>query len=75
MLEVPARAPQTTVDAQGLPDAYTITLQAKPAMLFTSEVSPRGEAVTAGMFGLVGMLAEAAHQPEWRPLPGPHRRG
>jgi hypothetical protein len=29
-------------------------------MLYTLEVSPRGEAVTAGMFGLVGMLAEAS---------------
>jgi hypothetical protein len=38
-----------------------MTLQAKPGMLYTLEVSPRGEAVMAGaMFGLVGMMVEAA---------------
>jgi hypothetical protein len=60
MLDVPAGARKITVDAQGHPNEYTITLQAKPGMLYTLKVSPRGEAVTAGMFGLVGMLAEAS---------------
>jgi hypothetical protein len=29
-------------------------------MFYTSEVTPRGDAVAAGMFRAVGMLAEAA---------------
>jgi len=60
MLDVPVGPRKITVDAQGHPNEYTITLQAKPGMLYTLEVSPRGEAVAAGMFGLVGMLAEAS---------------
>jgi hypothetical protein len=60
VLDVPAGARKITVDAFGHPNAYTMTLQAKPGMLYTLEISPRGEAVAAGMFGLVGMLAEAS---------------
>jgi len=60
VLNVSRWSGKTTVDAQGHPNEYTITLQAKPGMLYTLEVAPRGEAVTAGMFGLVGMLAEAS---------------
>jgi hypothetical protein len=61
MLDVPTGAHKITVDQEGHPNVYSITLQAKPGMLYTLEVSPRGEAVMAGaMFGLVGMMVEAA---------------
>jgi uncharacterized protein YceK len=40
MLDVPAGARKITLDAQGHPNEYTITLQAKPGMLYTLEVSP-----------------------------------
>jgi hypothetical protein len=35
-------------------------LAAKPGTLYTLEVSIRSEAFVAGMFGLVGMMAEAS---------------
>jgi hypothetical protein len=61
MLDVPSGARKIGVDQDGHPNAYSMTLQAKPGMLYTLEVSPRGEAVMAGaMFGLVGMMVEAA---------------
>jgi hypothetical protein len=61
MLDVPAGARKITVDQEGHPNAYSITLQAKASMLYTLEISPRGEAVMSGaLFGLVGMMVEAA---------------
>jgi hypothetical protein len=61
MLDVPAGSRKIVVDAFGHPNAYSMTLHAKPGMLYTLEVSPRTESVVAGaMFGLAGMLVEAA---------------
>jgi hypothetical protein len=61
MLDVPAGARKIAVDQEGHPRTYSITLHAKPGMLYTLEISPRGEAVMAGaVFGLVGTLVEAA---------------
>jgi hypothetical protein len=48
------------VDHWGHPNVYAITLNAKPGMQYTLEVTLRGEAAVAGMFGPVGMFAEAA---------------
>ncbi|HWE20506.1 MAG TPA: hypothetical protein VG758_25580 [Hyphomicrobiaceae bacterium] len=39
---------------------HALTLAAKPGTLYTLEVSIRSEAFVAGMFGLVGMMAEAS---------------
>jgi hypothetical protein len=60
MLDVPAGMHKIVVDSWGHPNVYTITLTAKAGMQYTMEVSLRGEAAVAGMFGLVGMFAEAA---------------
>lgn len=61
MLDIAAGSHKIAVDALGHPNAYAITLQAKAGMLYALEISPRGEAAIAGaMFGMVGMLVEAA---------------
>jgi hypothetical protein len=61
MLDIPAGSHSISVDAFGHPNAYSITLQAKAGMLYKLEVSPRSAAAVAGvMFGLVGMMVEAA---------------
>jgi hypothetical protein len=61
MLDIPAGSHSIAVDAFGHPNAYSITLQAKPGMLYTLEISPRAAAAVAGvMFGLVGAMVEAA---------------
>jgi hypothetical protein len=60
MLDVPAGSRKIVVDAFGHPNEFSMTLNAKPGMLYTLEVSPRAESVMAGMFGLAGMLVEAA---------------
>ncbi len=60
LLDVPAGTHRISVHQWGHPNEYTITLDAKPGMLYALEITPRTEAVVAGMFGLVGMLAEAA---------------
>jgi hypothetical protein len=60
MLDVPAGTHRIVVDHWSHPNVYAITLDAKPGMLYTLEVSLRSEAAVAGMFGLVGMFAEAA---------------
>jgi uncharacterized Zn-binding protein involved in type VI secretion len=60
-LDVPAGSHKVAVYAWGHPNEYAITLDARPGMLYTLEISPRPEAAVAGVaFGLVGMLAEAA---------------
>lgn len=61
VLDVPAGSRKIVVDAFGHPNVYSITLKAKPGMLYTMEVSPRAEAAVAGvMFGFIGMMVEAA---------------
>jgi hypothetical protein len=61
LLDVSAGVRNITVDQEGHPNVYTMTLKAKAGMFYTLEVSPRSEAVMAGaMFGLVGMMVEAA---------------
>ena len=61
MLDVPAGSHKVVVGHWGHPNVYSITLDAKPGMLYTLEVSPRMEAAVAGVaFGLVGFAAEAA---------------
>jgi hypothetical protein len=60
MLDVPAGTHKIVVDHWSHPNVYTMTLDAKPGMLYTLEVSLRPEAAVAGMFGLVGVFAEAS---------------
>src|SRR6185503_3206967 len=61
MLDVPAGTHKIVVGHWSHPNVYTITLDAKPGMLYTLEVSPRMEAAVAGVaFGLVSFAAEAA---------------
>lgn len=60
VLDVPAGPRKIVVDSWGHPNVYTLTLAAKPGTLYKLEVSVRSEAMVAGMFGLVGMMAEAA---------------
>ena len=60
VLDVPAGSRKIVVDSWGHPNAYTLTLAAKPGVLYTLEISVRSEAFVAGMFGLVGMMVEAA---------------
>ena len=60
VLDVPAGTRKIVVDSWSHPNAYTLTLAAKAGTLYTLEVSIRDEAFVAGMFGIVGMMAEAA---------------
>ena len=60
VVDVAAGSRKIVVDAWSHPNEYTLTLAAKPGMLYTLEVSIRSEAMVAGMFGLVGMMVEAA---------------
>jgi hypothetical protein len=60
VLDVPAGSRKIVVDSWGHPNVYTLNLAAKPGTLYTLEISIRSEAFVAGMFGLVGMMAEAA---------------
>ena len=61
MLDVAAGPHKITVGAWGHPNVYAITLDARPGMLYTLEISPRMEAAAAGAaFGFIGFAAEAA---------------
>jgi hypothetical protein len=60
MLDVPAGSHKLVVDSWSHPNAYALPLATKPGMLYTLEVSIRSEAFVAGMFGVVGMMAEAS---------------
>ncbi len=61
MLDVPAGAHKIVVGHWGHPNDYTITVDAKPGMLYTLEISPRMEAAVAGVaFGMIGWAVEAA---------------
>ena len=60
LLDVSAGSHKISIEGGMHPNAYAITLQAKPGMLYALEISPRSEAVVAGMFGLVGMMVEAS---------------
>jgi len=60
MLDVPAGTHKIVVDHWAHPNVYTMNLNAKPGMLYTLEVSVRTEAAVAGMFGVVGVFAEAS---------------
>jgi hypothetical protein len=60
VLDVPAGSRKIVVDSWSHPNAYTLALAVKPGTLYTLEVSVRSEAFVAGMFGVVGMVAEAA---------------
>jgi hypothetical protein len=60
MLDVHAGKHTIVVDHWSHPNVYTMTLDAKPGMLYTMEVSIRTEAAVAGVFGLAGVFAEAA---------------
>ncbi len=63
------------VDVWDHPNIYKLKLDAKPGMLYTLEITARADAAAAGMaFGMVGMLAEAAANQEWRCLPDPRGR-
>ena len=60
MLDVPAGQHKIVVDSALHPNSYEISLAAKPGKHYALEISPRSEATVARMFGVVGMLAEAA---------------
>jgi hypothetical protein len=60
VVDVPAGSRKVVVDSWAHPNAYTLNLAAKPGMLYSLEVSVRSEAFVAGMFGIVGMMAEAS---------------
>lgn len=60
IIDVASGSHDIVVDSQGHPNVYTLKLDAKPGMMYSLEVSVREEAAVAGMFGAVGMLAEAA---------------
>ncbi len=60
VLDVRAGKRKIVVDSWSHPNEYTLNLTAKPGMLYTLKVSIRTEAMVAGMFGLVGTIAEAA---------------
>lgn len=60
VLDVPAGSRKIVVDSWSHTNAYTLTLPAKSGMLYTLEVSIRSEAMVAGMFGIIGTVAEAA---------------
>lgn len=61
VFDVPVGQHKIVVDAFGALGAYTFTLQAKAGTLYTLEISPRSEAVVAGLlFGFVGSVVEAA---------------
>lgn len=60
VLDVPAGSHKIVVDSWSHPNAYTLNLVTKTGTLYTLEVSVRSEAFVAGMFGVVGMIAEAS---------------
>jgi hypothetical protein len=60
VLDVPAGSRKIVVDSWSHPNAYTLPLAVKSGTLYTLEVSIRSEAFVAGMFGVVGMIAESA---------------
>lgn len=60
VLDVPAGSRKIVVDSWSHPNAYTLNLAARAGTLYTLEVSVRSEAFVAGMFGVVGMIAEAS---------------
>lgn len=61
VLDIPAGQRKIVVDAFGALGAYTLPLHAKAGTLYTMEISPRSEAVVAGMlFGFIGSAIEAA---------------
>ena len=60
VLDVPAGKRKIVVDSWSHPNEYTLELSAKAGTLYTLEISIRGQAAVAGMFGLVGMMVEAA---------------
>jgi hypothetical protein len=64
VLDVPAGSRKIVVDSWSHTNEYTLTLAAKPGMLYNLEISIRDEAFVAGMmFGIVGTMAEAAANP------------
>jgi hypothetical protein len=60
VLDVAAGSHSVTVDVWDHPNVFTLNLDAKSGTIYTLEISPRGDAVAAGLFGVAGMLAEAA---------------
>lgn len=60
VVDVPAGAHQLIVDHWGHPNVFKLDLQAKAGTQYELRISQRGEAAVAGMFGLTGMLIEAA---------------
>jgi hypothetical protein len=60
VVDVAAGNRKIVVDSWSHPNAYTIKLAAKAGTLYTLEVAIRSEAMVAGMFGVIGMAAEAA---------------
>ncbi len=60
MLDVPAGAHKIVVSHWSHPNVYAITLDARPGMLYTLEVTPRMDAAVAGAaFGAIGWAVEA----------------
>jgi hypothetical protein len=63
VLDVAAGTHEVSVDVWDHPNVYTMKLDAKAGVLYTLEITTRDEAVAAGMFGVAGMMAEAAANP------------
>jgi hypothetical protein len=60
-IDLPVGAHKIVVDHWGHPNVYTLDLQTKPGRIYVLEVTVRGDAAVAGaLFGMVGVLAEAA---------------
>jgi hypothetical protein len=60
VLDVAAGGHEVVVDLWDHPNVYRMKLDVKPGMLYTLEVTARSETAVAGMFGMAGILAEAA---------------
>jgi hypothetical protein len=60
IVDVPAGKHEIVVDSWSHPNVFKLDVQAKAGVMYELEISPREEAVAAGMFGLAGLLIEAA---------------
>ena len=59
-LDIAAGPRKIAVDFWGHPDIFAVTLVAKPGIVYTLEVAPRGDALTGGFLGGFGPLTQAS---------------
>jgi hypothetical protein len=64
VLDVAAGSHTIVVDDPFHPSSYELRLAAKPGAKYALEVSPRYEVMVGAVFGVAGMLAEAATSEE-----------